>query len=107
MQRKGGVKNINRSSRKKSPVECTGDAGSKVRPMLVGSQAILHGATILAVIGVVIWEELEKCVEVIGREVGEKDGELGRLVSQGLVSLSHVVDDNVDDVDGVGTAGTT
>ena len=107
MQGKSRVENINRLSRKKSPVKSSGNTGSKIRTVFIGRQTFLHSATTLTVVGVVVREELEKCVEVIGREIGKKGGELGWLVSRCLTTLFHVIDNNVDDVDGVGAAGTT
>jgi len=48
VQGKSGVKNINRPSREKPPVERAGHASGKVRAVLVSGQALLHAATTTA-----------------------------------------------------------
>lgn len=102
MQGKCRVKDVDRVRRKKPPVEGTGNSGGKIRPVVVGGEALFHAST--AGVG---WQELKESVEVVAREIGEESRELGRfLETRRLVALDHVLHDRVDDADRVVPAGT-
>ena len=100
MQGKGGVKNVDGSSRKQATVEGARNASSKVGAVVVGGEAFLHAAAVSGQ----RWEELEEGIEVISREIGEKDGELRRVDGQSFEALYNVFYDDIHDVNGVAAA---
>lgn len=102
MQGEGGVEDVDGAGREEAAVEGAGDAGGEVGAVVVGGEALLHAAAVA--VGGEGGEELEKGIEIISREVGEKGGELRRVGAQGLVALYYVLYDDVDDVNGVAAA---
>lgn len=102
MQGKRRVEEVNGPGREKPPVKGTRNPGRKVRAVVISGEALLHAPA--PVVGQ-RREELEEGVEVIAREVGEKRRELRRFNPGGLVALGDVLDDHIDDVDGVASAG--
>lgn len=74
VQGKGRVENIDGPSRKKPPIEGSGDSGGKVGAVVVGGKAFFH-----AFVGMQHRrEELKEGVEIIARQVGEESRELRR-----------------------------
>lgn len=104
MQGKRRVKEVNGPGREKPPVKGTRNSCRKVRAVVIGGEALLHAPS--SVVGQ-RREELEESVEIVARKVGEKRRELRRVNSGGLVTLGNVLDDHINDVNGVASAGAS
>lgn len=99
MQAKRRVKKVNGPQREKPLVKGSGDSGSEVGAVAVCGECLLHATAMVCHRR----KELEEGVEVIAGEIREKSWELRWVISQGLVALGHVVDDHINDIDGVAT----
>lgn len=104
VQGKCWMEHVDRSRWEQPAVERPGHSGGEVGAVVVGGEALLHAA---GAVGGQGWEELEESVEVVAWEIGEEGRELGRLDPEGFKPLGDVLDDDVDDVDGVVAAGAT